>query len=328
MPNIPWDLLTSKLGRYLQLSYISAVLAGACIIGEFIVRALSGSPARRRQSAATAISKVVHSHVNVLIVILLVILAILAAYVVGVSVRFITIAVTNFASNWFYRLRSLTDYWSWLIRGREEFLKKYAAPKIPEPYGDRGRFIRLGRGPVGHMYDVKRPLGALAYLWDISHHKYPEGKEIWQLISATYGEERVISALAAHPIRTPIEGSSDIAGVYDYCRLWLNKYAPDMAVTVSATGRLIAFTFFIPVLLLPGSLWLVSYGVYARGGWHFIWIVVILFFLYQIIVRARGGNVVYQLFYRFVTVQLIEQSRIGSKSTQANTPSAPVDTPP
>src|SRR5215471_7416777 len=101
MPNIPWDLLTSRLGRYLQLSYISAVIAGACIIGELIVRALSGSPAQRRHSIAVAISKIVHSHMNVLTAVLLVILAILVAYVVGASARFITGTVTVYVINWF-----------------------------------------------------------------------------------------------------------------------------------------------------------------------------------------------------------------------------------
>lgn len=37
MPNLPWDLLAGRLGRYLQLSYRSAVLAGFCLTGEIFI---------------------------------------------------------------------------------------------------------------------------------------------------------------------------------------------------------------------------------------------------------------------------------------------------
>ena len=47
MPNLPWDLLASRLGRYLQLSYVSAALAGFCLVGEIIIRNLKGTPAHR-----------------------------------------------------------------------------------------------------------------------------------------------------------------------------------------------------------------------------------------------------------------------------------------
>jgi Pentapeptide repeats (8 copies) len=317
MPNIPWDLLTNKLGKFLQLSYISAVIAGACLIGELIVRARSDSPAQRRQSVVTGISKVIHSHINVIIVVLLVVAAVLAAYIVGATVRFITGTIWSFTINWFFRLLSLTDYLSWWRSGRDKFLKKFAAPKSAEPYTDgHHRWIRYGRPPDKRKYDLKRPIGVLAYLWDMSHRMYPQGKELWETVTYVYGEEHVISALAGHPIGTPIQDQNQVRSLAEYCRLWLNKYAPDMAVTLSQTGRLIAFTFLIPVLLLPGSLRLVSYDTYARGGWHFIWLVVVLFFLYLIIIPGRRDRAIFELFFRFITVQLIEQSRNESKSTQ------------
>ena len=53
MPNLPWDLLAGRLGRYLQLSYISAVLAGFCLVGEIVIRSLNGTPAQRRHRIAT-----------------------------------------------------------------------------------------------------------------------------------------------------------------------------------------------------------------------------------------------------------------------------------
>jgi len=317
MSNIPWDLLTNKLGKYLQLSYISAVVAGACLIGEFIVRVLSGSPAQRRQSVATAISNIIHNHVNILVVIALIILAVMVAYVVGVSFRFITGTVTSFVLNWFFRLLSLMDYWSWWPAKRKELLEKFAVPKHAEPYTKQERrHIRQRGYPDVQWYDLKRPLGAFAYLWDMSRHIYPQGKELWQSITYTYGEERVVTALAAHPIHTPIENPGEVSSAAEYFRLWLNKYAPDMAITLSQTGRLIAYTFFIPVLLLPGSLQALSYDMYATGGWHLIWIIVILFLLYLIMTPGRRGRTNYELFFRFVTVQLIEQSRNESEPTQ------------
>jgi hypothetical protein len=306
MPNIPWDLLASKLGRYLQLSYLAAVLAGACIAGELIVRALHGSPAQRRRSMATAMSNVKTGHENVLVVILVIIVVILLAYAVGALTRYVTAAVFQFAASLFFGFLGIVNFWSWWFNSD---LRGSLLGTADEDSGPK-RILGL-RHINERTYDVKRPLGAIAYIWQFLSPNL-KAKELWDLLARTYGEQCVISALAAHPIQTPFQ-DSQIPGISEYCRLWLNKFAPDMAVTNSEAGRLIATTFFIPVLLLPSSLWLVSYSMYSRGWWYFMWLIVVLVFLYVLITSSvtsgRGGRTVTQLLVRFVTVQLIEQSR-------------------
>ena len=172
----------------------------------------------------------------------------------------------------------------------------------------RGRFVTM----FGQEFNLKHPLGAVAYVWMTLHSRYPAGKQLWEVLANTYGEERVISALAAHPIPVPIEYPWQVPSVAEYCRLWLYKYAPDMAVTTAATGSLLATTVFIPVLFLRGSL-IAAFGPTAEvSRWTWLWLVVTLLLLYLIVTSQRAHRATFQLFYRFVTVQLIEHSRVAS----------------
>ena len=48
MLEVPWELIASRLGRYLQLSYVTAVVAGATILLAIWVDSLDGSSEHRR----------------------------------------------------------------------------------------------------------------------------------------------------------------------------------------------------------------------------------------------------------------------------------------
>jgi hypothetical protein len=89
MPEVPWELIASRLGRYLQLSYVTAVVAGATILLAIWVDSLDGSPEHRR-SQMTEQTTNLTSHRGVLFVVILALAAVVACYLVGIVVRYLT----------------------------------------------------------------------------------------------------------------------------------------------------------------------------------------------------------------------------------------------
>ena len=233
--------------------------------------------------------------------------------------RYLTSAGYSFVYMSFFALFSVTG-----LTRKWRHVKKSLRAQI-EPAPEEGDLKwRWGKAfdATGRAYNLRNPLGVIAYMWVTVRSRYPTGKQLWDSLAATYGKERVISPFAAHPIPVPIETPWQVPLVAEYCRLWLNKYAPDMAVTTAATGYLVAATAFIPVLLLPGSLD-AAFGATAEvHRWSWLWPILALLLLYLIITSPRSPRAAFQLFYRFVTVQLIEQSRVTSmdqaKSTSGN----------
>jgi hypothetical protein len=319
MPNLPWDLLAGRLGRYLQLSYISAVIAGFCLVGEIVVRNLKGTPAQRRQRIATAISSIGGNHRNFWVVALLIVISIVLAYVIGASMRYLVQAAYSFVYTSFSALffvTGLTRKWFLVKQSLRTRIAPEEIERTPQP---AQRHLRRVVTVSGQEFNIANPLGAIAYVWT-AIRRYPTGKQLWEVLTNVYGEERVISALASHPIPVPIEHPWQVSSVVEYCRLWLNKYTPDMAVTTAATGYLIASTVFIPVLFLQGSL-LAAFGTTAQvHRWAWLWPIVTLLLLYLIVTSPRAPRTTFQLFFRFVTVQLIEQSR-GTTQDQAKSAS-------
>jgi hypothetical protein len=89
MPDVPWELLASRLSRYLQLSYVLAVTAGATLSFCAWVAALNGTPASRRHQIKLRVTDVT-SHHNAWFVLVLLIAVVTGCYLVGSILRYFT----------------------------------------------------------------------------------------------------------------------------------------------------------------------------------------------------------------------------------------------
>jgi hypothetical protein len=105
--------------------------------------------------------------------------------------------------------------------------------------------------------------------------------------------------------------ASQIASANDYCELWLQRYATDVAIPPRATRFLILGTAAIPAILLPESL--------RRVGDDVDWILSLLGPLRVLLllgalvlfigILREGGGYAAATFHRFVVVELAEQAR-------------------
>jgi hypothetical protein len=244
------------------------------------------------------------NHGSVWLIALIVAAVIVFAYVIGASMRYLITAAYNLIYIALIALFTVTG-----LNLRWYDAKRRFRTLIEPPGENYPMRWRRQVTAAGQEYDLTKPLGIAAFAWMTIRSRNPSGKQLWEALTTAYGEERVASALAAHPIPVPVEHPWQIPPVIEYCRLWLNKYAPDMAITSSATSYLIATTAFIPVLLLPGSLISAFGPMAAVHRWAWLWPLIAVVLLYLIVTSPRSPRTTFQIFYRFVTVQLIEQSR-------------------
>ena len=321
MPDLPWELLATRVGRYLQGVYVTATLSGATLIGELMVRAVDGPSSNRRQAVLDAISAVTSAGKSVFVVVLVAAMVVLISYAVGTGLRYLIWAAL-------YTIQAIVQ--AMTIATRLGSPKRRLQEWIRHQAGDTE--LRRARRSVtihGERIDVERPVGVLVFVWTLLRNRTPTGKQTWESLTYSYGEDQVRDALAGHPIRTPITDDWQVEAVGEYCLLWLKRYAPDMAITPSTTRFLVGTTIFVPAVLLPGTL----RSVYADIPNVMEWVdrltpglMVLLVYLLLTSFRNQGASA--QTFRRFVLVQLIQGSRSPAATPTDISVVSPVIPPP
>jgi hypothetical protein len=163
-------------------------------------------------------------------------------------------------------------------------------------------------------------------------------KDVWVVLDWIYGADTVNRMLERHPIKARIDDrelsdllSSDgrkrqsardkveaqILSANDYCQLWLQRYAADVAVPPRARRSLILGTAALPAILLPQSL--------RRVGDDLDWIVsligplrvVLVFGAVVLFIGAlrEGAARAAVTFHHFVIVELAEQTHRRASGT-------------
>jgi hypothetical protein len=309
---MPWDVVVNRLDRFMRLGYLLAVLAGLILMAEILVLVLPGDAEHRRDQIAEAVEDVAAWKVDLLVVVFLIASAIVAAYFVGVVARTLTFIVLQFVQNTYsYSLFEGRQWWRNALEGEPERLSaaQRRARQLSQawtefkgpPYRPRpSRLRRFG----GILRDAFTPILPRPLTLDI----------LWPTLEHAHGKEAVNRALARHPITVRVGANeSRIWQAFDYCQLWLQRYAKDVAVPMQATRLLVLGTTAIPVVLLPSSLDAIANdvsGIPSSAGW--IWLVLIAgAFVLSVGGLREGRSQGLATFQRFVMVQLTEAAAPG-----------------
>ena len=95
--------------------------------------------------------------------------------------------------------------------------------------------------------------------------------DLWQTLAYTYGLETVNKTLEMHPIKVRIRkdvwqgepaerererliAETNVSHAVGYCQLWLQRYAPEVAIPSGTSRFLVLGTAALPAILLPRSL--------------------------------------------------------------------------
>lgn len=303
MPNLLWDLLATRLGGYLQLSYVTPAVAGTALAAEIAIRTLDGPPVVRRKQVVDWFEAATTGQKSILLVVLLVVAFFAISFAAGIAVRYLV-------GTSVHMVRTITSFLSTITGFRRhkfavgEKLRGLAEVRDSEPSERPRHYVVVN----GQALDTGKPMGALLYAWELLRRR-PRGREVWHSLVNSYGEDRVKTALKRHPITTPVTEDWQIHAVGEYCFLWLRRFAPDMAITPSATRSLVVSTLFIPALLLPGTLRQLFGDLSASA----LWIdrstpMFFVILMYLLLTSFRDTGIAAQLFHRFVVVQLMLDS--------------------
>lgn len=315
MPDLPWEFLATRLGRFLQLGYIYAVVAGAFIISYFIAPSLGHTPQQRRTLVWNKLYQLTHpATADIFSTILIILGGLLACYLIGMIVRGATYRVSSFVYltvvNFFYQTKVGRRWGNWKREKGPSSLIKYEYPR-------EGR-RELNLAIHGQQYRIPDWLAPLVgYLETRVSYRLNRwsGQGLWSELTNMYGEEALKKVLARHPIKISILEDGYIFTYWDYCSSWLRRYAPGEAITPRATAYLTASSLLIPAWLLQhwSSLYFGDLTTVMR------WInaispLILLYFLY-VLLGFRGTQVdAPAVFRRFVMVQFLESSRAPEKT--------------
>jgi hypothetical protein len=87
---VPWEVIASRVERFLRLRYVAATVAGLVLVTELTFLALPGTPAHRRGLIVEAAKRVAGTRPSTLTVLLFVALVLLTSYLIGSLARSIT----------------------------------------------------------------------------------------------------------------------------------------------------------------------------------------------------------------------------------------------
>jgi hypothetical protein len=318
MPEVPWEFLATRLGRYLQLSYVSAVIAGAIILFSIWTEAIGGTPEHCRFEISKQLTQVT-SHRSIVYIVTSIFVTIVVCYIVGSAVRYLTWWVVNKVRVIWLAIMGLTGLHLAFYKFRRRFsgmAEEQIQPNTPSARREEPHRRRL-LGVGGKDFDVATPRGAVAYLWSVFALTNPTADQIWSSLTGTYGKKHVLKVLRPHPIHVPPTENWQMEAAAEYCHFWLLRYAKDVAVTLSATRALIASSMLVPVFFVPSALENVLGAQNSIVHWADlleIWVLIILFYLVFTGQRNRGAAA--DVFRRFVLVQLLEDAHASIEDTR------------
>jgi hypothetical protein len=332
---VPWDVLVNRLDRYLRIGYVSAALAGLVLSAEVIVRALSGSPQQRRQEIADAATALADWKPNAVLIVVVVAAAVYAVYVIGVACRTLSFAVTvallnvvNPMADWVVRWwrggnrDADPDAQPGARRALDEMVKDLE--DLPNLLRDRWRRARglprrSGERKRYHWTRVPRDVGRSLLAPVVP--PITRSDDVLRDLHDRYHAETVNRVLARHPIKVRVvanplnrdalqEAEYNVYRASDYCQLWLQRYARDVAFPAGASRFLVLGTAALPAILLPKTLRLVGGDLDLVQSllaplWWLLWFGAIVLFLG---VALEGRSYAVQTFQRFALVELAEAS--------------------
>jgi hypothetical protein len=316
---LPWEVLASRFGKFLDAAYVATMLSGAFIIAELIIPLLPGPAEHRQQVLATLASRILTAKLNVFVVILLAVIAVVLSYLVGyIAIALFWGVLWSFVQNIYNFIRVL-----------------FSRPRSPD---EKSRVSPTGRRRISvgwgarREYDLGRPLDLLRYLF--SSLTYPQmtqfqPAEVWGELKEKYGEDRVKTALTKHPINIEYGNEWQMYNVYDYFRLWLQRYTTDTPWASTENKSSLLGSMIVPLLLAPRAIEsLLGHNIHYGLTLNLATAILASLLLVLAVTRI-GKDLPVIVFRHFVVVQLVEgtkppESVNKSKDTQSNVPDHPI----
>jgi hypothetical protein len=344
---MPWDVLVNRLDRYLRIGYVSAVLAGLVLAAEVTVLSLSGSPEDRRDQLADAATSVAHWKPNAILIVLAVVGALTAAYFVGVASRSLTFAIMVALMNAVNLTRSSAARW-WRGHPRPGPDEGWVVPSIHQMLDDVRRDVRawwrrtrgLSEGRRRRQREWTFVVKAVGRsLLQPFLPPIVRTTDLWLTLDYTYGAEAVNRTLERHPIKVRVsadvwqakpdererarqQAESQLSSAAEYCQLWLQRYASEVAIPSRANRFLMLGTAALPAILLPRSLREIGGDLDAISSlmgllrWG-LWAGALLLFLG---VLREGPGYAVAAFQRFVVVEMAEAARRDTGARRLDAP--------
>ena len=335
---MPWDVLVNRLDRYLRIGYVSAVLAGLTLATEVTVLALSGPPEHRRDQIADAARSVTDSEPHVILIVLAITAALAAAYFVGVAARSMTFAVVVALINAVNLTRAPIARW-WRGYPRHAGGKERSdIPSIRRALEELRRSVRRRPRRVQDVSSQvpRRRHREWTYVVSAVGRSLLQPflppilrvADVFASLDYAYGAENVNRTLERHPIKVRVvndlwrgqpserddarrQAESQVSSASEYCSLWLQRYAPDVAIPARANRFLVLGTAALPAILLPRSLRDLGGDLDAISSLLgplrlALWTGALLMFLG---VLREGPGYAVAAFHRFVIVEMADSAR-------------------
>jgi hypothetical protein len=327
---------------------VSAAFAGLIVVAEVVIRALSGSPAERREQIAEAATTVAHWKPNAVVVAVVAAGALLAIYVIGVASRSLAFAATVALLNVVNPMtESVARWWHGgdTSGGDDDPEGRRKVPAIHQALdamaADLDNLARQVRAGYRARRGLPREVGPRAHRrWirvvkDVGRSllapiipPVTRTDDLLEHLERSYGADTVNQVLERHPVKVRLiakpwrsanrpavrRASYAVYDATDYCQLWLQRYARDVAVPARASRFLVLGTVAVPAILLPATLRLIGADIdviQSLLGWEWLlWLgAIVLFFG----VAREGSSYAVETLKRFVLVELAEAARGGTR---------------
>lgn len=264
MPELPWNVLWERFGRFLELTYVVTTICGLIIAAEVAAIFSSGTPEYKQDLVASYISRFPPGDLNVFTVLGLALLIVIFAYLIGYSARALFVTIYGQLTRLAISIRYLVIELAY----RTSYRRRRGPPGTSP--GASSRFERALMS-LNTLYE-----GYHAYVskWREFRDQYLpalrspvlEPEMVWNLLVGTYGETDVKRVLSKHPIGTDFQNvdrdfktSGDrgfppsMDQVYEYCSAWLKRYAPDINPPQDFSRWGLRYTGAVPIILAPAA---------------------------------------------------------------------------
>lgn len=322
-----------------------AVVAGFVLAAEITVLAIPGSPDHVRAEIADAATSLSDWDLDPLVLFVAVAVALIAAYLVGHTARMLTFAVVSALVNAINLFKSKVLHW-WhggFVHGSPD--ESVSASRSGRRHWERLKSGLSGDADIGkrlkgrRVWATLRSLGITVgrSLWQPFVPYVMRPKDVWPSLDWTYGADTVNRMLERHPLKARVDvhalSSADrrererareafelqVALANEYCQLWLQRYAAEVAITPRATRSMILGTAALPAVLLPQSLRRVGGDldsiVSVIGPLQLLLLLGALVLVIGVLRESRGHAAA--TFHRFVVVELAGQARGRASDTTA-----------
>jgi hypothetical protein len=322
MAELPWEVVSERLGRFLELRYIATTVSGMIISVESALILTPGSPEQKQQYIASLLPTIAEAKLSALTVLIMALVALLLFYMIGYAARSLFLFAYRFGDAIFRSIRYLMHHIYSSLR--------YYYPSPSQQGSARREKIQK------HLeaFDKRRSRYA-SKLKKIRHEYAPfllrptvESSFIWRNLENTFGEAEVKRVLAKHSISVDKDNPESLYLSLEYCTSWLERYTPDLKPSDDLSRWSLRYLSAVPAILAPAAIGSVIQESPLENDVGLATIVVIGIVLWIIRPpRTTAQLVPLLIFQRFIIAQFLVETKPLDSTTGTGRPETPEENP-